>query len=986
MTTTQLQQTRKGPLRRWVTRLAVAVLCVFALHAIAINVFLSTSLWERAAGGDTDTIFISFERGWSIWPGTAHARNLTIRSSDSNVQFLLRIEKCDFSFSPYDLIAHKSFHVTQVNGKGVSFHAKQRVPSPSATPEYVDALPEIPGFATIPLRKIGEPDILARWDDRYWHLFTVQLENVVAEDVHDVWIDAMHWQGHATVTGGFYLKPIREVHLDDIRATVDSGQITMTKRVIADAMKGSFAVNMPPFDPRVASDLQIYRAVHLETDFTGRTPDLGNLPRGMFAPAKLSGPVEWRRLKFEMKDGRVADGTHIDAAVPGFRFQTGEQEVGADLSLVADVASGLTFRAAATYAFGTRSGKTLATSASAEIVGDAHALDTQRFLEDLHVVATVPDAIVPDFRAIAPMLEGGHAEAHGQLELWWKERRARGQGALAAHDFNARLGEHHAHGDVAVEGSFASWYWEQEALEDVKATVRVGQGRVSSLFDVKELVGVVEASEIDLADEQVRGVFRVDAAHVGAETKGYPLAAALHAEGVIPDCRWGRGEVSIQSATIALTNASIGDGVTIAKLTVDGKTPRLRFSDPFDAFGVKASLAGGVIRDPAALNAFLPEDAALHPDAHDGRLAFEAEGVVEHHVGRGKVSLHGTRIGVRGTKVSVLGDLALALEVSDVNLDEGTMRVHPSNAAFTDVAVKMGETERAATAKRLELAATANRVEMKHPTLSGVDYHLIVSGALMPDVRPLGDLLTSDPLAFGIDGGAAQMDVDLTSKSSDKTAGGHALVVLESAHAHLKETQIAGNAQVALQVKGYDPELDAVNIGGSTIALRDINTGGASAKATHWDADLQLVGGALRVTKTPVFDGFVQLRADDSTPILALVLQNSLPKFLVGLAKADALTGQARMTVEPGRVALLGAHIAGGDLELRGNYVTADHHVRGAITVAKGPLSAGVKVDDDGTQVRLFGLDTWMKQETSAALSLYRDPKESAKGATHSAP
>jgi len=45
---------------------AVAVLSLYALYVAAINVFLSTSLFEKVLDGDPETLFISFERGWSV--------------------------------------------------------------------------------------------------------------------------------------------------------------------------------------------------------------------------------------------------------------------------------------------------------------------------------------------------------------------------------------------------------------------------------------------------------------------------------------------------------------------------------------------------------------------------------------------------------------------------------------------------------------------------------------------------------------------------------------------------------------------------------------------------------------------------------------------------------------------------------------------------------------------------------------------------------
>jgi hypothetical protein len=77
---------RKSRVRRVLIRSAVAILSLYALYVAAINVFLSTSLFEKVLDQDPETLFISYERGWSVWPGRIQARHLTIRSSDSHVE------------------------------------------------------------------------------------------------------------------------------------------------------------------------------------------------------------------------------------------------------------------------------------------------------------------------------------------------------------------------------------------------------------------------------------------------------------------------------------------------------------------------------------------------------------------------------------------------------------------------------------------------------------------------------------------------------------------------------------------------------------------------------------------------------------------------------------------------------------------------------------------------------------------------------------
>jgi hypothetical protein len=53
---------------RWLRVLGVAILAVELLYLGAINVFLSTSLFEEVVDGDPTTIDIHVVRAWSLLP------------------------------------------------------------------------------------------------------------------------------------------------------------------------------------------------------------------------------------------------------------------------------------------------------------------------------------------------------------------------------------------------------------------------------------------------------------------------------------------------------------------------------------------------------------------------------------------------------------------------------------------------------------------------------------------------------------------------------------------------------------------------------------------------------------------------------------------------------------------------------------------------------------------------------------------------------
>jgi len=1060
-------------LRRLVVRIAVAVLSAYVVFLVAMNVFLSTSLFGRALNADPETIFITFERGWSLWPGRVHARKLVIRSSDSNVQFILRLDRCDFSFAPLDLALHKTFHVTRVTGSGITFAARQRAPSPSLTQPVVESLPAIAGFERLPLPALTPPNLVERWNDSYWHLWSVRLENVVADDVREVSIDTMRWTGEAHITGGFYLKPIRQAHVDDIRLTLRDrtpGKVTVLGEVLVEPIAGTVDLNIASFDPRTASLSDLVHLVTVRTDLHGRVPDLAHWPKDLTAPLMLGGAAELRQVAVRIVSGKLVSGSHVDVAVKAGAVElSGHRATGA-FSLIADTADDagvrLTFllRARSLAAYRDAEEGELLHAALIEVAGDARALDLAGPLRDLHAIVSVPDVDVPDLRragAYVPAAErqnlalnGGRLHVRAQGELWYVDRRARGRALLGVEELDVRVGPARVLADATLEAAAESWHWDLGYMDGASmklalassAVARAGAGSrhaaeaadlslalASASVDVRDpfrsFTAQLDAPRIDVLDEALAGHHfpkagdlrlangrarfdahaavtvdqglasgqaNVDAARLGVTAKGLRAVTDLRAVARVHDASWERGVLAVDEASIVLSNVALARGaetqLAVARAYISATSGRVATQDPLAQLHVKAAVENARVNDPTALNTFLPDDSDIVFDTEPGNasLAAQLDATIDGRVGRATATVGGRGVGVAGRKVAVRGDLAAIIEIADWRREAGTLRVKRSEIVLGDVAVRIGERQPGApspppdvVATRIALSAVARQLDAKHPSLDAVDYHLVMEGAHMDDVRPLGMLVPGDPFAFAVESGKARAAIDLVVKSSDKTASGSAVIDLEEAGVRMRNTHLVGDFRVVAPVHGYAEGDSGLDVSGATVTMKNVRTAGAKAQAAGWSGAVTLLGGAVRVTTAPSFDGLVQLHFDDAQPILALTLQNSLPAFAVGMLKAPDLNGQARVSIESGRTAILGARVRGGDVQLAGNYVVAGERVRGAVTVAKGPLSAGVKFDDGATSVRLFRLDSWMKDETRAALRFFGETSAKKTSTAH---
>ena len=160
---------------------------------------------------------------------------------------------------------------------------------------------------------------------------------------------------------------------------------------------------------------------------------------------------------------------------------------------------------------------------------------------------------------------------------------------------------------------------------------------------------------------------------------------------------------------------------------------------------------------------------------------------------------------------------------------------------------------------------------------------------------------------------------------------------------------------------GFDPEHSALDLAGSRLWMRDVRVTGASTSTSAWQGNVLLRAGTLRFDPAPAMNGTLTIDARDASPVLALLLGDSLPRFLVGLTDMPRLHGSAQLDLAPGLLVLSSLDARGGDIAVRGAYVVRDDHHLGAFVIEKGLFSAGLRVADDGPHIHFFGLEGWLR-------------------------
>jgi hypothetical protein len=226
--------------RRALRNVAIALLGAWALYLVAVNVFVGTRLLRNLTSYDPGALRVEYDRAYSILPGRIHVEGLRIRGRDSNVEWLLTIDRCDFGVVFRDLLQRR-FHATHVRGDGLSLHARQR--RPTFTPDEADALPPVDGFSDPPYASVPPPAVT----DAEYNLWSIWLEDVVADHVRDIWVDTLRYAGDARVSGRWYFRPVRWLEVGPARRERSSRRAIASRCATSShAPAGSGSTSRPP--------------------------------------------------------------------------------------------------------------------------------------------------------------------------------------------------------------------------------------------------------------------------------------------------------------------------------------------------------------------------------------------------------------------------------------------------------------------------------------------------------------------------------------------------------------------------------------------------------------------------------------------------------------------------------------------------------------------------------------------------------------------
>jgi hypothetical protein len=306
------------------TRVALWVLGAFfavaALYLVAMNIFLRTKLFRKVINFSPEDMRVEYASAYTLFPGRIHVDGLHIRGSDSMVEWMLVLDHCDFRFWPLDLLRRR-FHASHVRGDGLSFRLRLRLKEEDATAHVLQALPPVPGFSDPPYLLIGPPK--APITDAAYNLVSIQLDDVVADHVREIWTQTVRFTGEMRVTGRWLFRPLRWLEVGPASVDVHALNVWYGDHPLATNLHGKIDVTLHPFDVRVPEGLEILEHLSARPELQGSVniasalTTLTELPGVRFTQGE--GPLE---VQASVDHGKLEPGSRVDIHLAGAEVDT----------------------------------------------------------------------------------------------------------------------------------------------------------------------------------------------------------------------------------------------------------------------------------------------------------------------------------------------------------------------------------------------------------------------------------------------------------------------------------------------------------------------------------------------------------------------------------------------------------------------------------------------------------------------------------------
>lgn len=310
--------------RRWIGRLAISMLLLLAAFALALprlSVLATQHLLDGPLGRELvnrrpERFQMNWRTGTSSRPGTISFEGVVLRGQSARAAWQLEADELTFQVVlPSLLVA--IFETEQVRGRGVRFYLErlgteqkagesprapdgtlpgrppiERLTSP-VVPDAAAAAPSTPNPEELERTGRERENVgrLRRWlvGGRPW---TLDLNDIVLDDVHQVWIERQNVEGELDFRGTMRFALRRYVQFDSLVLGLAEATLRDGDTLLLDGASGTLDLDLAPLVPRRTELPALARSVSGRVRLDARLRDLGVLRRSFE-------PLSWLDVQVE---------------------------------------------------------------------------------------------------------------------------------------------------------------------------------------------------------------------------------------------------------------------------------------------------------------------------------------------------------------------------------------------------------------------------------------------------------------------------------------------------------------------------------------------------------------------------------------------------------------------------------------------------------------------------------------------------------------
>jgi hypothetical protein len=198
--------------------------------------------------------------------------------------------------------------------------------------------------------------------------------------------------------------------------------------------------------------------------------------------------------------------------------------------------------------------------------------------------------------------------------------------------------------------------------------------------------------------------------------------------------------------------------------------------------------------------------------------------------------------------------------------------------------------------------------------------------------------------------------------SSDGDLSGRGALRLHKAGFTWEKVEVEGDAQATFDVIGGGPEAGVAKMR-AHVDARDVVVRHDEETMAGWWAVIDANPLVVRPSRGDLVTTLDAKSRDARLVTEILEARGAIPSWLSGMLHADGTTANARVVRRGDTLDLTLLRAKGGDASASGRLVRKSKDVRGAFVVKKGPAAVGVSFGFEGSGVRLFADEDWLRRE-----------------------